>query len=180
MKQAILVIDVQQGLSAGRHAMFDANQEIERINGVTQRARAAGVPVILIQHESADGLLVHGSPGWQLAQGLRAEPSDIRLRKTATDAFHKTELLALLQGLEIGHLVVCGFQSDFCVDTTTRSALRLGYPLTLIADGHSTLDNGVLTAAQITAHHNVTLSNIESFGPRATLVKAQDVRFPAS
>lgn len=63
-------------------------------------------------------------------------------------------------------LVVCGFQSEFCVDTTTRRALALGYPVTLVADGHSTTDNGVLSAAQISAHHNATLTNIVSFGPR--------------
>jgi hypothetical protein len=31
-------------------------------------------------------------------------------------------------------------------------------PVTLVSDGHSTLDNGVLTAPQIIAHHNRTLS----------------------
>ncbi len=104
-------------------------------------------------------------------------PDDLRLRKTATDAFHRTELQAWLQARGIDHLVICGFQSDFCVDTTTRRALALGYPVTLVADGHATVDNGVLAAAQITAHHNRTLADIESFGPRATLVTA--ARFAA-
>ena len=55
---------------------------------------------------------------------------------------------------------------------TDRRALALGYPVTLVADGHSTVDNRVLTASQITAHHNETLSNISSFGPRAVAVPA--------
>ncbi|HSN67823.1 MAG TPA: cysteine hydrolase, partial [Thermoanaerobaculia bacterium] len=63
--------------------------------------------------------------------------------------------------------------------TTTRRALALGYPVTLVADGHTTIDNGVLKAAQITAHHNETLSNITSFGPRATAVPASEVRWEA-
>jgi hypothetical protein len=33
----------------------------------------------------------------------------------------------------------------------------------------------VLTAAQITAHHNTTLANITSFGPRAVAVAAAEV-----
>ncbi len=72
-----------------------------------------------------------------------------------------------------------GLQSEFCVDTTTRRALALGYAVTLIADGHSTMDNGVLSAAQISAHHNVTLANITSFGPRVTAIQASDVSIEA-
>ena len=176
-RQAVLVIDVQQGLCSGRYAAFQADEVIARINAVTARARAAGVPVILIQHESDDGVMNHGSAGWQLAAGLMAQPSDVFLRKTATDSFHRTDLQAILASQGIQHLVICGLQSEFCVDTTTRSAMRLGYPVTLVSDGHSTLDNGVLTAAQITAHHNLTLANIESFGPRTVPVRAQDIRF---
>jgi hypothetical protein len=55
--------------------------------------------------------------------------------------------------------------------------MALGWPVQLVSDGHSTLDKGLLTAAQISQHHNITLSNIESFGPRTTLVTAKDLRF---
>jgi hypothetical protein len=41
------------------------------------------------------------------------------------------------------------------------------------------VDNGVLSAAEISAHHNTTLANIGSFGPRVTLPKAAEVRFEA-
>jgi len=174
---AVLVIDVQQGLCSGQYACPDPAGLIERINIVTAKARAAGAPVVLIQHED-DGLLAHGGAAWQLAEGLAAEPADIRLRKTATDSFHRTDLRERLQQMGVGQLVICGLQSEFCVDTTTRSAMRLGYPVTLVADGHSTIDNGLLTAEQISRHHGLTLSNIESFGPRTTLVAARDVAFP--
>jgi nicotinamidase-related amidase len=129
----------------------------------------------VIQHESAEGPLIHGSPGWQLAQGLVTASEDVLLRKRATDSFHHTQLHALLQERGITHLIICGLQSEFCVDTTTRRALALGYPVTLVADGHTTIANGVLTAAQISAHHNETLANITSFGPRATALPASEV-----
>ena len=35
--------------------------------------------------------------------------------------------------------------------------------------------NGVITAAQIVAHHNVTLANIDSFGPKVSAVPAAEV-----
>ena len=98
------------------------------------------------------------------------------MRKTATDSFHSTPLHDILRENGITDLVICGLQSEFCIDTTTRRALALGYPVTLVADGHSTLDNGTLTAAQISAHHNETLANITSFGPRVVALPASEVR----
>jgi len=47
--------------------------------------------------------------------------------------------------------------------------------LQLIADGHTTVDNPVLHAALIRRHHNETLANIGSFGPRARAVLSADI-----
>ena len=176
-KRAVLVIDVQRGLCEGKYESFDAAGVIGRINEVTAKARAAGALVVIIQHEEAGGPLAHGSEGWQLAPALQTDATDTFLRKTATDSFHKTELDALLKSARIKELVICGIQSDFCVDTTTRRALALGYPGVLVSDGHTTLDNTHLTAAQIIAHHNETLSNITSFGPRIRLQRAHEIGF---
>lgn len=176
MNTALLVIDVQQLLCNGDEAAYDIDRVIERINGVAVRARTAGAPVFMIQHED-DGPLRHGSDGWQLDPRLSVQPDDLHLRKTACDSFHHTELQALLHARDIERLVVCGLQSEYCVDSTVRRALALGYPVTLVSDAHSTIDNGVLTAAQISAHHTTTLAHLESFGPRVTPVPAAEVRF---
>ena len=176
MPTALLIIDVQKALTSGRYEAFEAKRVIDRINHVARLARAAGAPVIIIQHEDQGGLFDYGSPGWQLADGLEALPTDLYVRKRATDSFHKTELHDLLQARGITQLIACGIQSEFCVDTTVRRALALGYPVTLVSDGHSTVDNEVLSAAQISAHENVTLANITSFGPRVRPVPASDVR----
>ena len=114
----------------------------------------------------------YGADSWKLAPALEIHAGDVHVRKTATDSFHRTELHELLQSRGITSLVICGLQSEFCVDTTTRRAMALGYPVVLVCDGHSTVDNGILTAAQISAHHNKTLSGIVSFGPRTTAVPA--------
>jgi len=175
MQTALLVIDVQQALCSGAYKAFESERVIERINSVTRKARGVGAPVIMIQHESQGGPLDFGTDGWKLAEGLDVLATDILMRKKATDSFHQTELHAILQDRGIKDLVICGLQSEFCVDTTTRRALALGYPVILVADGHSTLNNSVLSAAQISAHHNETLANISSFGPRAKAVPASEV-----
>ncbi|APV51991.1 cysteine hydrolase [Betaproteobacteria bacterium GR16-43] len=175
MTTALLVIDVQQVLCVGQYAAFDVDGVIDRINQVSRKARAAGAPVIVIQHETKGGEMDHGSEGWKLSPKLETKDGDVFMRKTATDSFHKTELADILKSRGVTDLIICGLQSDFCVDTTTRRALGHGYPIVLVSDGHSTLDNKVLTASQIIAHHNETLSNIESFGPRVRLEKAGEV-----
>ena len=177
MTTALLIIDVQQALCTGRWACFEADRVIGRINTLIAAARAAGAPVVVVQHESVDGPLDHGSSGWQLAPALQVQPGDVRVRKRATDAFHETELHALLQARGVTRLVVCGFQSEFCVDSTVRRALGLGYEVTLVANGHATLDNGVLSAAQIAAHHTLTLAHVDSYATRVTPLRASEVRF---
>ncbi|MRV75931.1 isochorismatase family protein [Duganella sp. FT92W] len=177
MKTALLIIDVQQALCHGEYAAWDSSRILANINAVAARARVAGAPVFLIQHDEPGGPLAAGSAGWQLADGLDTAASDLRLRKQASDSFHNTDLHAQLQQRGIDNLVICGLQSDFCVDTTTRRAMALGYPVQLVADGHSTVDNDVLTAQQIAAHHNATLSSLSSFGPRTKAVPATGVEF---
>ncbi len=176
---AVLVIDVQQSLCEGPDAAWDVPGTLTRINTVTARARAAEVPVLFIQHEGRNGYLEHGTPGWQLAAGLTVLPGDPRLRKTTPDSFHHTDLQALLQARGVDALVICGMHSEFCVDTTTRRAMALGYPVTLVADGHTSAGNVHLAAAQVIAHHNATLGNITSFGPRARVAHAEDIHFSA-
>lgn len=180
MTPALLVIDVQHALCTGDEAAFEIEPVIARINALSGAARAAGVPVVLIQHEEDEGALQFDTAGWQLAHGLAAAPGDLRVRKTASDSFHRTELQTLLDARGVDHLVVCGLQTEYCVDTTVRRALGLGYPVTLVADAHSTPGNAVLSAAQIIAHHNTTLKYMTSFGPRVAVMPAANVRFAAA
>lgn len=177
MQTAILVIDVQHGLCEDPDAAHDCPGTIERINVVTHRAREAGVPVFFIQHESNAGYLEHGSREWQLASGLQVDAGDRQTQKTTPDSFLRTDLHEALQTLGVTRLVVCGMHTEFCVDTTTRKALALGYPVVLVSDAHTSAGNAAISAQQVIAHHNATLTNISSFGPRVTAMTHSEVCF---
>ena len=179
-KIALLVIDVQQGLCEGEGRAWESAAVINRINAATDKARFAKVPVIFIQHESGSGYLERGSLAWQLAQGLKRIASDYFVRKTTPDAFNKTNLPSLLESLAVRTLTICGMHTEFCIDTTVRRALSLGFPVTLIADGHTSAGNSVLSAQQVIAHHNETLTHITSFGPRVTTVTEENLLFHAT
>ncbi|MDB5929655.1 MAG: isochorismatase family protein [Polaromonas sp.] len=179
MKTALLIIDVQQGLCEGDGKAFASDEVIAHINQVAAKARQAGAPVIFVQHESGPGYLEYASRAWQLADGLQAGPEDLRVRKTTPDSFLGTGLHELLQRRNITELIVCGMHSEFCIDTTTRRALALGYPVRLVEDAHTSAGNAVLSPQQVVQHHNLTLANISSFGPTVRLVTTQALQIAA-
>ena len=174
---AVLVIDMQQGLCVGEYQPHDCECTIARINQVTEKARAANVPVIFIQHESQTGYLEYASVDWQLADGLIVKDTDLKVRKTTPDSFLRMDLEALLKVRGVEQLVICGMHTEFCVDTTTRRALALGYLVVLVAYVHLSAGKEAISAPQVIAHHNAALSNISSFGPRVVPTLAQDISF---
>ena len=179
MKMALLVIDVQRGLFDGDPRPDDAEAVLGRIHQLVQRARALTVPVIWIQHERPGTPLEPGSEAWQLARGLDSAPDDLYVRKTTPDSFQGTDLQARLDAGRVRHVVVCGYASEFCVDTTVRRAASLGYAVTLASDAHTTHDKAHASGVAIRAHENATLPEITSFGPTIRALPAAEV-FPAA
>ena len=177
MKSVLLVIDVQRALFEGDSQPFAADEVIHNINLLADRARESSVPVVFIQHEQAGSEMEFGSEGWQLQSDLNVHETDIFVRKTTPDSFLRTDLQDFLMDKDINSLFVCGYASEFCVDTTTRRAAGLGYSVQLIADAHTTHDKVHATGEQIRAHHNATLPNISSFGVPITSVLTSDVIF---
>jgi nicotinamidase-related amidase len=102
---------------------------------------------------------------------------DLFLRKTTPDAFLRTPLEQILNEFGVKHVVVCGYASEFCVDTTVRRAAALGYGVTLAADAHTTCDKPHASGAAIRAHENGTLPNITSFGPVIRAIPSEKTTF---
>jgi len=110
-----------------------------------------------------------------LERQLQVEPGDYRIRKSTPDSFLRTQLGELLSTLKVTRLIVCGYASEGCVDTTIRRAVALGYEVTIAGDAHTTDDKPYLSAEQIREHHNATLSDLTSFGPKISVVKSSDI-----
>ncbi|MFJ3372456.1 cysteine hydrolase family protein [Pseudomonas sp. NPDC086251] len=176
MTTALLVIDVQRALCSGEYECFDIQRVIKNINGLSAKARAAGIPIVLIQHEEEGDLLKHGSVGWQLAEGLETSPQDSRVRKTTPDSFYQTNLQKLVPKEDFERLIICGLQTDYCINATVREALKQGYDVVLAADAHSTIDNGNLTAEDIIAEHNKDLAHLTGSVARIDVIPSSDVR----
>jgi nicotinamidase-related amidase len=167
---AVLVIDVQAGLFSSTPPPFEAETVLDRINEITAKARAAGVPVILIQQDGEPGgdWLVPLTEAWQFDRRLQVEPGDLVIRKTTCDAFYGTSLESELSARQVSTLVLTGFATDFCVDSTLRNALSKNYAVIVVADAHTTTDSPVLKAAQIRQHYNWAWA--ESLAPNDVMI----------
>jgi nicotinamidase-related amidase len=152
MKTALIIIDMQQGLFATpRH---DANGIVKRINDLAERVRQGGGIIVFIQHDGQGEWLQPGSAGWQLLADLRPVAGDHFIRKASCDCFLETELQALLEREGIRRLVITGCATDYCVDTTVRSALARRYSTIVPSDGHTCSDRPHLPAVKVIEHHN--------------------------
>jgi nicotinamidase-related amidase len=176
MSLALIVIDVQRGLFDPEPRPAEADEVIARINALAARARAADAPVIFVQHERP-GDLEADSLAWALHDQLEVHAGDHCIRKTTPDAFLRTGLEEVLAFSGVDQMVICGYATEFCVDTTTRSAAAHGYGVILAADAHTTHDKPHADATQIRVHHNATLPAITSFGPVISAQPAAEILF---
>jgi nicotinamidase-related amidase len=170
---ALLVIDVQVGIIEGFHA-YRGREVLEQINKLLAKARASNTPIIYIQHDGETGHpLEVGSAGWEIHPDIKPHEEDLIIRKRASDSFFETTLQQELATRGIKQLVVTGCMTEYCVDTTSRRAVSMGYDVTLVSDAHTTIDNTLFTAAQIIAHHNALLDGFDA-GSHAISVKPAD------
>lgn len=153
--KALLIIDMQVGLFTPSTPRFDAHGVIGRINALSDKFRERGWPVIFIQHDgTSQNYLYPNTPDWEILPSLSQKTSDIVVAKTANDAFYNTNLQEILEEKGITELVITGCATDFCVDTTVRSALGRNFKLTVIEDGHTTGNRPHLDAETVIMHHN--------------------------
>lgn len=135
--------------------MFDGDRLLRTLGEAIAKARAADAPVVYVRHDSGPGeSLARGTAGWEIHPAISPAAGDVVVDKRTPDSFHETTLQSALAGWGITRLVVCGIQTECCVDTTCRRARSLGYAVTLVSDGHSTWDSPHLSARQIIDHHN--------------------------
>lgn len=175
---ALLVIDVQKGVM---DASINSDAVVENINTLVDKARAAAVPVVWIQHESEE--LPLNSASWQLAPGLNASDDEPHVGKHYGDSFEGTNLESVLQDLGVGHLVVSGAQTDACVRSTLHGAIARGYDAVLVSDAHTTEDMtewGAPPADQVIAHTNLYWSFQRQPGRSAGTVTTDEVDFGAN
>ena len=159
MPTALIVIDVQNGFNDpawGRRNNPAAEENIAALAAAWQQAHD---PIVLVRHDSVQPAspLRPGRPGNDLQPALDGIRPALLFGKSVNSAFHgEVDLHAWLRRRGIGEIVLCGIQTNMCVETTARVGGNLGYDVTFVLDATYTFDakgpdGAVLTADQLAA-----------------------------
>lgn len=143
MKRALLVIDVQNEYFTGRMPVSYPAGSFDNILKAVDAAKQAQIPVILIRHGSPQPdatVFVKGSAGWEIHAALSAKAHLRIIDKHLPGSFTGTELEECLRSLGVDTVVITGYMTQMCCDTTARQAVHLGFSAEFLSDATGTLD----------------------------------------
>lgn len=174
MKRVLLVIDVQNEYFTGRLPIKYPQSSFENILKAIDTAEAHGIPVVIVQHTSlGEGAktFVKGTNEWELHDDIKKRQYDFFIEKTMPGSFTNTELEDVLKKLGCDTLVITGYMTQMCCDTTARQAFHLGYSVEFISDATGAPDvtnyAGSATAEQL--HRAVLVMQAMRFSRVMTL-----------
>jgi nicotinamidase-related amidase len=140
-ESAVVVIDAQNEYVNGKLPLPGVNAALDNIAILLKAARAAGAPVVHVQHKGrAGGLFDPGADSFKLAPQAAAQTGEAIVEKPLPNAFAQTNLQDVLSKTGKKSLIVAGFMTHMCVSSTVRAALDLGYRTTVVADAAATRD----------------------------------------
>ncbi len=142
---ALLVIDAQPEYFTpiGKLVLPDGPKAVERIAHVLAWARGRGMPVVHIVHESRRPGAVTFAPGspalavHPAASPIAGEPV---IQKHLPGSFTNTSLDDELKTRGIARVIISGFMTQMCCDTTAREAAHRGYKVTMLSDATAAMD----------------------------------------
>ena len=172
-----MIIDVQVGLVRLMPPEVQ-DRVLPKIAILLKQARSSRIPVFFIQHDGPKGHPIEAeTTAWAIHPSILPLGGERVIRKKASDSFFETSLAEELQTRKISRLIIAGAMTEYCVDTTCRRAVTLGYDVTLAADAHLTRDTPDLTAAQIIAHHNLLLDGFAAGLHSITVTPTSKISF---
>ena len=81
------------------------------------------------------GAWLKGTPGPEIVEPLKPKAGDLVIEgKKTLDAFHSTALDYLLRANEIEYVAFTGFHTNWCVESSARSAYDKGYRVIVVSD----------------------------------------------
>lgn len=154
---ALVMVDLQNTYREGVMRLEGVEEALVQARLVLERARELGRPVFHIRHDAGVGSPYDiTAPIGQIADPVAPLPGETVITKHYPNSFVGTALDEELKKLEVDKLVLTGFMTHVCINSTARGAFNLGYSATIVANTTATRDlpasgGGVVPAAQMQA-----------------------------
>lgn len=124
---ALLIIDIQDFYFAGGSS--------ELVNPV---AASLNAQKLLVDFRKSKQLVIHikhgDGKGAEIQSNVAPLPSEKVIVKNEVNSFLNTDLLDFLRKNNIKKLVICGMQTNMCLEAATRAASDFGFDCTVIHD----------------------------------------------
>src|SRR3990170_137954 len=156
---ALIVIDAQQEYfaPAGKIVLPGGPPAVERIAEALAWARAQGLPVVHVVHESRKPgapIFAPGSPALEVHPKAKPAAGEPVVRKHLPGSFTGTRLEELLRAQGVERVLLAGFMTQMCVDTTARQAAHRGLQVTVLSDATAAMavtapDGETISAEQV-------------------------------
>ena len=178
---ALLLIDLQKGVDdlehwGGAGAERNNPDAEEKTAALLSQFREEGRTVIFTQHDSreADSPLKLSVAGGVFKEGFEPTASEIVIRKDVNSSFLGTRPELELRRAQINRLVIAGFFTNFCVETTVRMSGNMGYDTYLVEDACSTTNRVGPDGKNLSADlmHRCSVANMD--GEFCTAISSQD------
>jgi nicotinamidase-related amidase len=138
-ESTLILIDCQHTYTQGVMELEGVQQALDEAAALLDRARSAGIPIIHIQHNDGPDSLydIEGESGAIVARVAPRE-GEVVVVKTYPNSFVETDLETRLKAAHASNLVLAGFMTHMCVNSTARAAFNLGYAPTVVAAATAT------------------------------------------
>lgn len=138
-ESTLVLIDCQNTYTQGVMELEGVQAALDQAAALLDRARSAGIPIIHVQHSDGPGSLydIEGESG---AIVTRVAPRDGEavVTKQYPNSFVETDFDDKLKAVGAGNLVIAGFMTHMCVNSTARGAFNAGYAPTVVAAATAT------------------------------------------
>ena len=138
-KSALVLIDCQNTYREGIMQLEGVEPALQECAKLLQRARDAGAPVIHIRHDAGAGSPYDvTAPIGQISDPVAPKDGEKVITKAYPSSFEGTDLDQELKRLGVEDLVLAGFMTLVCVNSTARAAFNHGYRPTVVANATAT------------------------------------------
>lgn len=136
---ALIMIDCQNTYRTGIMALTGVEAAIDEARQLLQRARRLQIPVIHIQHDAGEGSPydIQSDLG-KISDEVAPIDGEMVVTKHLPNAFVDTPLHERLQSLGVSNIILAGFMTHMCVNSTAHGGFNLGYHVTVVADATAT------------------------------------------